>query len=66
MGNKQEQMEAIVWQADYDLVAIVEPCRDHSHNWSTVMDGYKLFRRNRQGRKDGCVPMLEVVLMLRA
>ena len=45
MGNKQEELEAIVHQAYYDLVAITETWWDHSHDWSAVMDGYKLFRR---------------------
>ena len=55
MGNKQEELEAIVQQANYDLVAITETWWDHSHDWSAVMDGYKLFRRDRQGRKGGGV-----------
>ena len=53
MGNKQEELEVIVWQANYDLAAITETWWDHSQDWSTVMDGYKLFRRDRQGRKGG-------------
>ena len=51
MGNKLEELEAIVHQANYDLVAITKTWWDHSHDWSAVMDGYKLFRRDRQGRK---------------
>ena len=47
MSNKQEELEAIVRQANYDLVAITETWWDHSHDWSAVMDGYKLFRRDR-------------------
>ena len=34
MGNKQEELEAIVQQASYDLVAITETWWDHSHDWS--------------------------------
>ena len=55
MGNKQEEMEAIVQQDRYDLVAITETWWDDSHDWSAAMDGYKLFRRNRQGRTGGGV-----------
>ena len=51
MGNKQEELEAIVQQASYDLVAITETWWDHSHDWSAAMDGYKLFRKDRQGRR---------------
>jgi len=32
MGNKQEELEAIVCQANYDLVAITETWWDHSHD----------------------------------
>ena len=39
MGNKQEELEAIVRQAVYDLVAIPETCWDHSHDWNAAMDG---------------------------
>ena len=55
MGNKQEELEAIVQQASYDLVAITETWWDHSHDWSAAMDGYKLFRKDRQGRRGGGV-----------
>ncbi|KAK4815183.1 hypothetical protein QYF61_021043 [Mycteria americana] len=47
MGNKQEQLEAIVHQENYDMVAITETWWDDSHNWGAAMDGYKLFRRDR-------------------
>ncbi|KAK4829638.1 hypothetical protein QYF61_005849 [Mycteria americana] len=48
MGNKQEELEAIVHQENYDMVAITETWWDDSHNWSAAMDGYKLFRRDRR------------------
>ena len=57
MGNKQEELEAIVKQASYDLVAITETWWDHSHDWSAAMDGYKLFRKDRQGRRGGGVAL---------
>ena len=47
MGNKQEELEVTVQQANYDLVALTETWWDNSHDWSAVMDGYKLFRRDR-------------------
>jgi len=47
MGSKQEELEAIVQQDSNDLVAITEMWWDDSHDWSAVMDGYKLFRRDR-------------------
>ncbi|KAK4820564.1 hypothetical protein QYF61_001627 [Mycteria americana] len=53
MGNKQEELKAIVQQASYDLVTLTETWWDDSHDWSAAMDGYKLFRRDRQGRRGG-------------
>ncbi|GAB0207466.1 mitochondrial enolase superfamily member 1 [Grus japonensis] len=57
MGNKQEELEAIVQLENYDIVAITETWWDDSHNWSAAMDGYKLFRRDRQGRRGGGVAL---------
>uniref|UniRef100_A0A493THY5 Reverse transcriptase domain-containing protein n=1 Tax=Anas platyrhynchos platyrhynchos TaxID=8840 RepID=A0A493THY5_ANAPP len=57
MGNKQEELEAIVQQAGYDLVAIMEMWCDHFHDWSAAMTGYKLFRRDRQHRRGGGVAL---------
>ena len=57
MGNKQEESETTVQQASYDLVAITETWWDHSHDWSAAMDGYKLFRKDRQGRRGGGVAL---------
>ncbi|KAJ7420326.1 hypothetical protein BTVI_21858 [Pitangus sulphuratus] len=51
MGNKQEELEAIVQQESYDVVAITETWWDDSHDWGAAMDGYKLFRRDRQGQR---------------
>ncbi|KAK4811538.1 hypothetical protein QYF61_011687 [Mycteria americana] len=57
MGNKQEELEAIVHQENYDMVAITETWWDDSHNWSAATDGYKLFRRDRRGRRGGGVAL---------
>ncbi|PKU29371.1 rna-directed dna polymerase from mobile element jockey-like [Limosa lapponica baueri] len=51
MGNKQEELEATVQQENHDVVTITETWWDDSHDWSAAMDGYKLFRRDRQGRR---------------
>ncbi|PKU33270.1 mitochondrial fission process protein 1 [Limosa lapponica baueri] len=53
MGNKQEELEATVQQESYDVVAIMEMWWDDSHDWSAALDGYKLFRRDRRGRRGG-------------
>ncbi|KAK4827614.1 LOW QUALITY PROTEIN: hypothetical protein QYF61_019539 [Mycteria americana] len=57
MGNKQEELEAIVYQENYDMVAITETWWGDSHNWSAAMDGYKFFRRDRRGRRGGGVAL---------
>ena len=44
-------------QASYDLVAIMETWWDRSHDWSAAIDGYKLFRKDRQGRRGGGVAL---------
>lgn len=51
IGNKQEDLETIVWQANYELVAVMETWWNCSHDCSAVMNGYKLFRKDRQGRR---------------
>ncbi|KAJ7425696.1 mitochondrial fission process protein 1 [Pitangus sulphuratus] len=56
MGNKQE-LEAIVQQESYEVVAITETWWDDSHDWSAAMDGYELFRKDRQGRRGGGVAL---------
>ncbi|RMC09666.1 hypothetical protein DUI87_13452 [Hirundo rustica rustica] len=57
MGNKKEELEAMVQQQSYDVVAITETWWDDSHGWSTALNGYKLFRRDRQGRRGGGVAL---------
>ncbi|TRZ14264.1 hypothetical protein HGM15179_012846 [Zosterops borbonicus] len=57
MGNKKEELEIIVQQQSYDVVNITEMWWDDSHSWSTMLDGYKLFRRDRKGRRGGGVAL---------
>jgi len=57
MGNKQEELEAIIPQDDYDFVAITEMWWDNSHDWHAVMDGYRLFRKDRPTRRGGGVAL---------
>ena len=42
-------------QANYDLIAVTETCWNCFHDWSVAMNGYKLFRRDKQGRRGGSV-----------
>ncbi|KAF4788920.1 hypothetical protein TURU_157360 [Turdus rufiventris] len=58
-GNKQEELEAVVQQQSCDVVAIAVMWWDDSHSWSTALDGYKLFRRDRKGRRgEGVAPYI--------
>ncbi|RMC15950.1 hypothetical protein DUI87_08157 [Hirundo rustica rustica] len=57
MGNKQEELEAMVQLQSYDVVAITEMWLDESHHWSTALNGYELFRRDRKGRRGGGVAL---------
>ncbi|OPJ66568.1 hypothetical protein AV530_016604 [Patagioenas fasciata monilis] len=66
MGNKQEELEATMLLEDYDLEAITESWWDGSHEWSVVIDGYRLFRRERYLKishtsGDGCVDNKEML-----
>ncbi|PKU29972.1 hypothetical protein llap_19725 [Limosa lapponica baueri] len=57
MGNKQDELEAIVQQDSYDVVTITETWWDDCHDQNAVVNGYKLFRRDRQGRRGGSVAL---------
>lgn len=50
MVNKQEELKTVMYLENYDLVAITEKWQDESHDWHTVTEGYRLFRRDRQGK----------------
>ena len=56
MGNKQEELEATMLLESYDVVAITETWWDESHDWSATIDGYRLFRRDRQGKRGRGLP----------
>lgn len=47
MGNKQEELEAMAEQESPGVVTIIETCWEDLHNWSTAMDSYQLFSRDR-------------------
>jgi len=56
-GSKQEELEAIIQQDGYDLVAITETRWDNSHDWNAVMNGHRLFRKDRPTRRGGGVAL---------
>ncbi|CAM5095768.1 unnamed protein product [Natator depressus] len=57
LGNKQGELEVLAQSKNYDVIGITETWWDNSHDWSTVVGGYKLFRKDRQGRKGGGVAL---------
>lgn len=52
MGNRQEELEILVWTEDYRLVT--ETWWDSLHAWSMVMDGHVLLRKARKTRWWSC------------
>ena len=59
MGNKEE-LETVRHLENHDLIAVTEKW-DDSGNWNTTIEGYKLFRSDRQGGWVG-----ELCLMLKS
>jgi len=57
MGNKQEELEMMVLLESYDLIALTETWWDESHDWSMAIDGYRLFRRDRRGKRSGGIAL---------
>ncbi|GAB0202872.1 hypothetical protein GRJ2_002752800 [Grus japonensis] len=57
MGNKQEELETCVCLEGYDLIGITETWWDSSYDWSVGMEGYRFFRKDRQGRQGGDVTL---------
>ncbi|GAB0204978.1 hypothetical protein GRJ2_002963400 [Grus japonensis] len=57
MGNKQEELEMCACLQGYDLIGIMEMWWDGSYDWSIGMEGYRLFRKDRQGRQGGGVTL---------
>ena len=51
MRNKQDELEALVSSQNYDIIGITKTWWNESHDWSAGMEGYRLFRRDRQGRQ---------------
>lgn len=56
MGSKQEKLEATV-QLENCLTAITEILLDEFCDWSVAIDGYRLSRRDSQGRRGGGIAL---------
>ncbi|GAB0200487.1 hypothetical protein GRJ2_002514100 [Grus japonensis] len=57
MGNKQEELETCARLQGYDIIGIRDTWWDSSYYWSVGMEGYRLFRKDRQGRRGGGVTL---------
>ena len=57
MRNNQEELETLAQSQSYDIIGISEIWWEESCDWSTMMDGYTLSRRDRQGRQGGEVAL---------
>lgn len=53
VGNKQEELEMYACLQGCDVIGITETWWDGSHDCSVGMEGYGLFRKDRQGRQEG-------------
>ncbi|KAJ7422683.1 mitochondrial fission process protein 1 [Willisornis vidua] len=57
MRNKQDEFEALAPSQRFDIIVISETWRDDSCDWTILLDSYRLFRRDKQGRKGGGVAL---------
>jgi len=57
MRNKQEELETCAQVQGYDLIVIMETWWDDFCDWSIGTEGYRLFRKDRQGRQGGGVTL---------
>lgn len=51
MVNKQDEQETMMQLESYGLIAIKETWWNECHNWNTVIEGYKHFQRDKQGKR---------------
>ena len=57
MGKKQEELALLLAVTSPDIVGITETWWDSSHDWAVSVKGYRLYRRDRIGRKGGGVAL---------
>ncbi|KAK4809582.1 hypothetical protein QYF61_025025 [Mycteria americana] len=53
MRNKQDELEGLVSSQSYDIIGVSGTWWNESHEWSAGMEGYRVLRRDRQGRVKG-------------
>jgi len=45
-----------------DLIGITETWWDGSYDWSVGMEGFRLFRKDRQGKQGGVSPSMSMTI----
>jgi len=53
MSNKEEELETCAHLQGYDFIGITERRWDGFCDWSVGMEGYRLFKKDGQGRRGG-------------
>ena len=51
LANKMGELELLMYEEDFDFVGISETWFDSSHDWLATIQGYSLYRRDREGKK---------------
>uniref|UniRef100_K7EWV1 Endonuclease/exonuclease/phosphatase domain-containing protein n=1 Tax=Pelodiscus sinensis TaxID=13735 RepID=K7EWV1_PELSI len=57
LGNKMEELELLVQEVKPDIIGITETWWNTRHDWSTGIEGYVLFRKDRNKGKGGGVAL---------
>ena len=57
LNNKLEELEVLAQSQSYNIIGISETWWDESCGWCVAIDGYRLLKRDRQGRRGGGVAM---------
>jgi len=57
MGNNQEELEKCACLQGYDLIGITETWWDGFYDCKVGMEGYRLFRKDRQERQGRSVAL---------
>ena len=53
LGNKQDELVLLLSAKKYDVIGITETWWDSTHDWTTGIEGYTLYRRDRVYKKVG-------------
>ena len=51
LADKMGELEILLYKEDLDFVGISETWFNSSHDWLATIQGYSLYRRDREGKK---------------